>query len=291
MALWQIGRAVVAGKRVIAHWFWELPELPDDWRAAVPFAHEFCVNSRFVAAAVNTVAGGRPVHLVTYPMPDDAGPLQPAVHREVGERPFTVLVVFNVASNFARKNPLAAIAAFRQAFGDDKSVRLIVKFSHGDHFPEGPAQLIAATATVANIELRPDVIDAAEMEALYAEADVVLSLHRSEGLGLVLAEAMLRGLPVIATDWSGSTDFVKLECGIPIPFALVPVVDPQGHFRLSNALWAEPDVVAAAAALRRLRADPGLARCLGASAHDAARAHFAAARYVEEMKLIAQLGG
>ena len=141
-----------------------------------------------------------------------------------------MLVVFNIASSFARKNPCAAIAAFRHAFGDDPSVRLIVKYMNDFVWPEGVRLMEEAAGDATNIELIGGVLDEAGMDALYERADVVMSLHRAEGLGLPVAEGMLRGLPVIATDWSGNADFLTRETGVPVGYKLVPVNDPQGKY-------------------------------------------------------------
>jgi glycosyltransferase involved in cell wall biosynthesis len=287
LAMFRLGRRLVADKRVIAHWFWELPRMPDDWRLGVPFVHAICVNTSFVADAVRPIADGRRVHIVPYPLPRPAGFPLPSARAPAGTagRPFTALGVFNVASNFARKNPCASIAAFRRAFGDDASVRLIVQYSNAFAWPEAVSRLARAAEDADNIVLRGEVLSAAGMDALYDEADVVLSLHRAEGLGLVVAEAMLRGLPVVATAWSGNADFLTRETGMPIGYDLVPVDDPQGNYNLADCLWAEPDVEQAAAALRTLRADPTLRARLGAAAARQVSRVFDPARYAEAVML------
>ena len=109
---------------------------------------------------------------------------------------------------------------------------------------------------------------------MYAKADVLLSLHRSEGFGLTIAEAMLAGLPVIATNWSGNVDFLTKERGVPIGYRLVPSRDPQATYDHAHMHWAEPDIGEAAEALRRLRADPVAAHRLGMAAAAHARAAF-----------------
>jgi glycosyltransferase involved in cell wall biosynthesis len=108
-------------------------------------------------------------------------------------------------------------------------------------------------------------LDDAALDALY---------DRAEGYGLTLAEAMRRGLPLVATNWSGNVDFFSKSVGIPVPWTLVPAEDSQHTYHHPYMRWAEPDLDAAAAALRRLRDEPGLAVQLGA-----AGAAFAASRW------------
>jgi glycosyltransferase involved in cell wall biosynthesis len=263
-------------KRVIAHWFWELPRIPKDWSLAIPLVHEVCVNTTFVRDAISPIASGRPLHVVPYPLVFDGTPR--AVHRNRGV--FTVLIIFNMASSFARKNPCAAIAAFRQAFGDDPSARLLVKYINAEVWPEGLRQMQAATGGAANIELAGEVLDRAAMDALYDRADVVLSLHRAEGLGLLIAEGMLRGLPAVATNWSGSVDFLSRETGVPVGYTLVPVNDPQGKYTDAGARWAEANIGEAAVALRALRSDAVWRRSLGHAAAAHAAEFFCPDRYV-----------
>ena len=159
--------------------------------------------------------------------------------------------------------PPEAVAAFRKAFGEDLSARLIVKTSNGEAFPTGISVIRDAIGSAHNIVLINRTMSADEIEALYRESDVVISLHRSEGFGLTLAEAMLRGLPVVATNWSGNVDFVNAENGMPIPYRLIVAEDPQGTYHHPSMMWADANVESAAEVLRRLRCDPKLARTLG----------------------------
>jgi glycosyltransferase involved in cell wall biosynthesis len=171
-----------------------------------------------------------------------------------------------MASSFARKNPCAAISAFRSAFGDDPDVRLVVKLANVTTYPYGLKLIQAAIADARNITLISTTLEKSALDALYSETDVLISLHRSEGFGLTMAEAMLRGLPVVATNWSGNVDFLTDDTGIPLPYRLVPAQDPQGTYQHPNSRWADADIEAAAAALQRLRADPALRRKLGEAA-------------------------
>jgi glycosyltransferase involved in cell wall biosynthesis len=193
------------------------------------------------------------------------------------KRPFTVLTIFNAASSFARKNPLASIAAFRRAFGDDPSARLIIKASNLSTCPQGSDFLNQAQIFSKNVIVVPEKLGFSEMDKLYLESDVVLALHRSEGFGLAIAEAMVRGLPVVATNWSGNVDFVNEGIGFPIPYTLVSAEDPQGSYHHPTTYWAEACVDAAAEALKTLRNDPQLRQRLG----QAGAAHAAQAWSIE----------
>ena len=280
LALLAIGRRRLAGKRIVGYWAWELPEVPPEWRLGVRLVHEIWVPSAFTAAAVAPIAGDRAVHIVPHPVAVEPAPPRPA--RDPAA-PFTVLCMFDASSSIARKNPHGAIEAFRRAFGDDPGARLLVKTRRLDSVPEEHARLVAL-ADAPNISLIDATLDAPALDALYGGADVMLSLHRAEGFGLSIAEAMRRGLPVIATDWSGSTDFVSAEVGVPIPFALVPAEDAQRTYHYPSLRWAEPDLDAAAAALRRLRADPGLRARLGAAGAAHATARWGAPAYATRLR-------
>lgn len=287
LALWRLGRSRVRHAYVVGYWAWELPEMPADWRHGIPFVHEVWTPSRFTADAVRTIAAGLPVlvipHAIAIGHRSEDHPPTSASHPHGPSpcRPFTVLTLFNAASSVARKNPLAVVAAFRRAFGDDPTTRLVVKTSNAGAFV---AEIAEAIGRAGNITLIDQVASAAEIDALYGDADVVVSLHRSEGFGLILAEGMLRGRPVVATDWSGNTDFLTAETGFPVPFRLVPAVDPQGTYHFPVMHWAEADVDAAADILRRLRADPDLGRRVGRRAADFAQASWGAEVYAGHVR-------
>lgn len=289
LALTRVGAKVVREKHVIGYWAWELPRTPPEWRYGIPFVHRIWVPSSFTAGALASVAGSRPLHVVPHPVGTLASRQRTkseAVH--CPERPFTVLKVFNAASSFERKNPLAAISAFRRAFRNDPGARLIVKASNLSASPAGRMQIERLITSAKNITLLTELMAPHQIRELYARSDVLLSLHRSEGFGLTLAEAMLRGLPVIATDWSGSADFVNPETGIPIPYHLTPARDPQGTYDHPEMHWAEADVGAAAAALVRLRNDPELRRQLGRAAAACAAERWSAEAYGAHMRGILQ---
>jgi glycosyltransferase involved in cell wall biosynthesis len=267
----RLPRNLIADRRVIGCWNWELPNVPTEWRAGARFVHEAWVSSRFTASAVQALLPGR-VRVV--PCPVAVTPVLPApMDRTAFGLPgdaVVVLVSANLASSFSRKNPLAAIEAFRMAFGDRADRVLVLKLGNPDHFPADFAQIVAAVGDAPNIRLHTRTLPAEQSLALTAAADVVLSLHRSEGFGLVLAEAMLLGKPVVATGWSGNMDFMDDTTAMLVPSRLVAPNDPRGVYRACGAMWAEPDIQAAATMLRRLADDTALRLELGVRARQAA---------------------
>lgn len=261
LALLRLGRRFLAGKRVVGYWVWELSSLPPQWRPAFDFVHEIWTPSRFSAVAFAR-ACDLPVRVVPHPVaPPDPAVAARARRRRDGE--FRVVTAFNMASGFARKNPLAAVRAFRDAFGDAPDCRLVVRAQRAHVWPEGLARLRAAIGGAPNIELRTERLDRKSFLSLVADGDVFLSTHRSEGFGLMLAEAMRLGRVVVATGWSGNTDFMTPDNSCPLGYRLVPVADPQGKFRDGLSHWAEVDHDDAVATLRRLRDDPDLCARLG----------------------------
>lgn len=282
LALWWLGRRFVRSKYVVGYWHWELPQCPLDWRHGLPFVHEMWVPSAFTAEAVRGVAGGRPVRIVPHPVAIHG--LRPRPRAPRPGRPFTALLIFNMASGFARKNPIAAIAAFQKAFGSDASCLLVIKVSNGDDFPNGICAMREAIGRARNIVLINQTMSVAEMDDLYRDSDVVLSLHRSEGFGLTIAEGMLRGLPVIATNWSGSADFVTPHVGFPIPYTLIPAIDPQSTYQHPSMVWADPNVEAAADALRTLWGNPELGRALGQAGAEYAARTWSTQAYAETVQ-------
>lgn len=265
----------------IGYWAWELEALPSDWVAALAFLDAVIVPSRFCKDAV-LAAMDKPVRVVPHPVREVQDAAAPRC-----SSPFTVLSVFNFGSSFRRKNPGAAIAAFREAFDDDPEARLILKTSAGRHYPNELADLVRAASESNNVEVIDEVITEDALSALYRTADAYLSLHRSEGFGLTIADAMIHGCPVVTTGWSGNLDFCTPETSLLVPYTLVPFADnDKAYASVQGGRWAEPDVGAAAEHLRSLRAHPQRGRAMAVRARAALMAHIAANDYGSALRAL-----
>jgi glycosyltransferase involved in cell wall biosynthesis len=271
LVLARLPRALVRNRRIVGYWYWELPVAPAEWRLGAEFVHAVWAPSRFAAEALEHLIE-EPVTVVRPPVAGD--PLSPASlsRADFGlpEHVVVVLVSFNLASSFVRKNPLGAVEAFRLAFGTRPDRVLGLKVGNADHFPDDFAQLIAATQGAANVRVMTETLSPAASLALTAAADIVMSLHRSEGFGLVAAEGMLLGKPVVATDWSATLEFMDESCAALVRSELIAVEDPRGVYAVRDAVWADPDLRHAADWLRRLADDPVLRRSLGEAGRAAA---------------------
>ena len=270
-ALWALGRARVRGRRVVGYWAWEFPRIPNSWRPSFRYLHEVWVPSELARVAV-TSATDLPVHVVPHPLPPVTPTPNMRARLGLPADALIVLTAFHMGSAFTRKNPLAAIAAFRRAFGDAPDRLLAIKLIDHGASPIARDALERAIAGAPNIRLINVMLAPADMAGLIAAVDIVLSLHRSEGFGLVPAEAMQLGKPVVATGWSGNMDFMNERNSAPVSYDLVPVQDPyDGAFLADGQLWAEASIDHAADWLLRLAAEPALRGRLG----DAARADIA----------------
>lgn len=237
----------------IAYWAWELECLPKDWVDAMRFVDAFMVPSRFCERAMQRYTT-KPVLTVPHPIQLDMGNVVPSMPKD---GTFRVLSIFNLGSSFERKNPLAVIRAFRAAFGDEEGVELVLKSSQGKRYPQDLAAIKSEIGESRNISVIDQVWTDEQLSELYRAADVYISLHRSEGFGLTIAEAILMEVPVIATGWSGNVDFCSPDKMSAVAYMLISFADDDPAYHgVSEAVWAEPSVEAAARELRKVRSDP-----------------------------------
>lgn len=258
-----VDRSRLANPRV-ACWFWELDQVPASWRASVEGVDHLIAASSFMMNAF-AAFGSVPVSLVPLPVGACPDARWSREHFALSVRDYLFLCVFDFHSGLERKNPHAAIAAFRAAFPrGDEGVTLLIKTSNGDFHRDSFARLREAAAVDSRILIRDQLLDPQEMTSLQRCADALVSLHRSEGFGLSLAELMSQGKPVIATNYSGNTDFMTAYNSCLVGYKLVPV--EEDSYPDAIGAWADPDVGEAAAWMRTLAANPDLGRALGRTA-------------------------
>jgi glycosyltransferase involved in cell wall biosynthesis len=169
----------------------------------------------------------------------------------------------DASSVMARKNPIAAVRAFQKAFSkNDSRVGLVLKVRERNPFRRDMSSLRGEIAGWPNIHLLEQSMTRQEINSLLAVTDCFVSLHRSEGFGLVPAEAMSLGKPVIMTHWSGNVDYMTPDNSIGIAYELVKLQRDYGPYK-AGQLWAEPDVEQAANWMTRLAGDHDLAHAFG----------------------------
>jgi glycosyltransferase involved in cell wall biosynthesis len=186
---------------------------------------------------------------------------------------FVFLLMFDFDSFVERKNPLAAIEAFRRAFRRDDGATLLIKTTSGSRHPSAFAELRALVSAEPHALLVDRTLPRGELNGLIAACDAVVSLHRAEGFGLVLAEAMELGKPVVATGWSGNVDFMNAGNSCPVGYELVPIERDHGPYK-AGSLWAEPDIDHAAWLMSRLVLDGEYRQTTGRHAQETIRAEF-----------------
>jgi glycosyltransferase involved in cell wall biosynthesis len=251
----QIGFENVANRFNIALWAWELSNFPDAWRKEMSVVDEIWAFSSFnqecfaLKADVPVVYMRQPVTLSA-----DAG-LSRSDFGIPDDR-FIFLFQFDFSGFIDRKNPYASIAAFRKAFPHGNSeALLVIKTNNADRYPEQLRQLTEAIGDDPDILVIHGTFRRDKVMSLMSLADAFVSLHRSEGFGRSLAEAMLLGKPVIATNYSGNTDFMRQDNSCLVNYSLVPVEPGQYPFA-EGQVWADADIEHAAWYMRRLLNNP-----------------------------------
>jgi len=247
LVLFKMGRRFLLDKKIIAYWAWELEVIPDVWLHALQYLDAIEVPSTFVRNALLPYTD-KDIVVV----PHSLG--SPSRHKTAFAYDGIVrcLFIFDMGSTFVRKNPMAALEAFRLAFKPGEA-RMTFKVSSPQADCENLKKLEQACAQVPGVSIITRTLEDSALEELYLKHDVYLSLHRSEGYGLTIHEALLYGLYAVATGWSGNMDYMDMPKAFAVPYKLVPLQETNGAFKGLKALWAEADVKAAADILRGLR--------------------------------------
>lgn len=256
------------GCRVIGYWAYELERVPDLWVRQSRLASEIWVPSNFTACAV-TKAIDRPVKVVPHYVPEAAEDKVSASAPE--NRPITCLAMADANSSFDRKNLSGVLAIWSKA-KMKRPAQLIIKVQNAERFPDFYREFLAVASRDSRITLLSESMEEGALKQLMKQAQILISPHRSEGFGLVIAEAMANGSAVIATGWSGNLDLSAPGAQVLLDYALVPVTDAFGVYTgLSSVHWALADIDQAASWLERLVHDDDARVRMGESARIAAR--------------------
>lgn len=231
----------------VGYWAWELEDFPSCWRNSFGYLNEIWTPSSFCQ---RSIAQKSSLPVVT--IPHAIQPTEPSRldRNAFGISPgkFVFLTIFDLLSVFERKNPLGLIRAFRRLVETNEDCQLVLKVNHAEQRP-GQMQRIREAAAGLPVLIIDRTIDRADVNALIRACDAVVSLHRSEGFGLTLAEAMYFGKPVIATGYSGNLDFTTSRNSFLVDFKFSRV--PSGCEPYEAGLrWADPDVDHAARLMR-----------------------------------------
>ena len=271
-----LGPDFLKGRYVLSQWFWELEKLPTWYETAYRFVDEVWAPTKFMFdALVDQVPDG--VELRHMQLPLVAPPVREGVGRSdlgLGSG-FTFLFTFDFFSITKRKNPLGLIDAYKDAFGPDDGAQLVLKTINGSHRIRELEAVKWALRGRPDIVLKDEYIEADLAGALMNCCDAYVSLHRSEGLGLTLAEAMLLGKPVIATGYGGNMDFMTQENSFLVAWERNAVGSGAGPYD-PTAEWAEPRLSDASAKMRFLFEHRDAAAAVGGSARRDLESRFSA---------------
>ncbi|HUJ12711.1 MAG TPA: glycosyltransferase [Thermoanaerobaculia bacterium] len=258
-----MGSRLPRGARNIGLWAWEVEDLPAALARSERDLDEVWGISSFTSNALARSLT-RPVR--AFPLPVIVPQVQRRTRADLGmPEGFLFLFCFDYDSVFRRKNPLAAIAAFRRAFGDRRDVVLFIKTTNAGRHVAEDEELRAAASGRPNIVIRDGYVTTDRYFSMLDACDCYVSLHRSEGFGLTVAEAMALGKPVITTAYSSTLEFANESNSFSVPARMVPIGDGAPPYP-SQSHWAEPDVDVAARQMMRVYVDRAGAEAVGARA-------------------------
>ncbi|MDX6562627.1 MAG: hypothetical protein QOD65_2441, partial [Gaiellales bacterium] len=254
------GPGFFAGRHTIGYWWWEAGVLPERLRPSLEIVDEIWVGSDYVRSLIAPITD-KPV--LTMPVPIRVPPVTHLPREQLGlPEGFLFLFMFDFFSSIERKNPLGLLEAYRQAFEPADGAALVLKSVNGENRLEELEFLRAAAAGRPDIVIIDRYVSADERGAMMAACDCYASLHRSEGLGLTMAEAMALGKPVVATGWSGNLEFMSEETSYLVRHGMTTLAQDHGPYP-AGAEWAAPDLAHAAQQMRRVFDDRQAAAAVG----------------------------
>jgi len=244
----------------VGFWAWETSTFPSQWWDRFDYLDEIWVGSDFVLDAISRVS---PIPVVKTPLAVRFRPsvsAHPRSHFGLDSKTYIFLFVFDYMSIAERKNPLGLVQAFRNAFSSTQDVMLVLKCAHSDAYTL-EAEILRDACRGINVKIIDSVLSRDELNSLMNAADCYVSLHRSEGFGLTLMEAMSLAKPVIATGYSGNMDFMTPVNSYPVNYKLINIDKPYGPY--TEGEWADPDLDHAAELMRTVFKNRNEAKQIG----------------------------
>ena len=278
--VWKLGLNAFRGRYNIGFFLWEQPELPDVWKPALALMDEVWTPAEFISNTIQKYTD-KPIYTMPYGLP------VPPIGRDFDRKYFGLpqdlclfLISYDGYSSFERKNPMGSVRAFCRAFSPEDAVGLVIKATHACE--EDLRDFRRLLVEYPNIFILMDSYSKVEFNSLVACVDVYVSLHRAEGFGLVMAEAMLLGTAVIATNWSANTEFMNEQVAAMVPAEIITLEQDSFPYE-KGSHWAAPDEKAAAVWMRKLYEDPALRTELAEKAKVFAQDRLSPARAARQM--------
>lgn len=235
----------------IAFWLWELEEIPDSWKKYFPMLDEIWTPSEFISQSLRKITN-LPVKTMPYWVTAKIDHKYDRAFFKLPKDMFLFLTMYDSNSTMERKNPMGAVKAFKKAFQPQDPVGLVVKVNNAR--TEDMEILRKALEDYPHVFYITETLEKTQVNSLISVCNVFVSLHRAEGFGLVMAEAMLNGRPVIATNWSSNTEFMNKDVACMVDYTFTTLQQDCPPYK-KGARWADPDVDQAVKYMQKLYSD------------------------------------
>jgi len=258
VAYMQLGKKVWDSHYNIAFWLWELEEFPDEWVGCIELVDEIWTPAEFVSESIRKKTN-KPVITVPYSVKAPTDAIYDRKHFKLPEDKFLFFMMYNSCSIMERKNPIGILKAFKKAFDkENRSVGLVIKINEMEDSSE-ITRIMDFFDGYTNIYFITTNMSKVEVNSLVKAVDVLVSLHRAEGFGLGMAEAMLVGTPTIATNWSANTEFMNSDVACMVDYELIEIKEDYGLFK-KGYRWADADINQASEYMKKLYEDRDFGR-------------------------------
>jgi len=242
-----LGRKFFEGKYNIGYWLWEQSSFPNDWFDRYKYFDEIWTSSSFAASSVGMAS---PIPVIRIPLSVAVFP-NSRFDRDYFSLPkdkFIFLFIFDFLSIFERKNPIAVVNAFQNSFSNNDSVLLLLKTVNSKYNPS-MYSFMKSSIKNNNVVILDKYLSKDEVDSLINVCDSYVSLHRSEGFGYTIFEAMLLGKPVVATSYSGNMDIMNSSNSYLVKYKLTELGKNYGPYK-KGTVWAEPEIEHASKLMR-----------------------------------------